>query len=174
MTRPAHLALRRFFAGVALTGVPVLPAVAQGDAAPLPNVIRPSIYAGNATAPARRERGRFMFDTEVNGTKLPMVFDTGASHVVIRAEDAARVGINPSTLRYGHTAATANGEGDVAPVTIDRLSVGPIERRNVIALVARPGMLSVNLLGQSFLARIGGYRLDGDRLILSDGPAKSP
>jgi len=138
--------------------------------APLPVVITPGMRAPDNQAVARRGGGgHFFFDTTVNGVHVPMMFDTGASQVNLRAEDAARLGIDVSALRYSGSARTANGTADVAPTIIATLTVGTITRRNVPALVGRPGKLDVNLLGQSFLARVAGYRLDGDKLVLTGG-----
>jgi aspartyl protease family protein len=53
-----------------------------------------------------------------------------------------------------------------APVVIGELSVGPITERNVRALIARAGVLHANLLGMSFLERLGSYEVRGNRLIL--------
>jgi aspartyl protease family protein len=89
--------------------------------------------------------------------------------VVLTAESAAASGIRPETLRYTIPVATANGESLAAPVTLDRLAIGPIVERRVPALVARPGALRQNLLGMSFLDRLASYEVRGNRLILRDG-----
>ena len=46
------------------------------------------------------------------------------------------------------------------------VTVGPITESRVAALVTRPGALSVNLLGMSFLERLNSYEVRGSRLIL--------
>lgn len=136
----------------------------------MPAVNYPGMPSRGDQASTRRERGgHYVFRTEVNGVALPMMFDTGASQVVLRAEDAARVGVDVSTLRYTAVANTANGRAEVAPTVIGTLIIGSITRRNVTALVTRPGALNVNLLGQSFLSRLAGYRLEGEQLILQGG-----
>ncbi len=136
----------------------------------LPSVIRPSRDWRHDEAVSRRARyGVFHFDATVNGTALPMLFDTGASRVVLRAEDAARAGIDVAALDFSLTMSTANGKAKFAPVTVRTLTVGEITRSNVPAAVAEAGKLSSNLLGQSFLARLSGYRMDGDRLVLLGG-----
>jgi aspartyl protease family protein len=61
---------------------------------------------------------------------------------------------------------TANGRALAAPVTLDRLSVGPIAMRRVPALVAREGLLDGNLLGQTFLEKLESYEVRGNRLVL--------
>ena len=139
-------------------------------AAAMPTIITPSLSSRRDEAYARRERnGHFYFDTAVNGVPLQMMFDTGASRISLRAEDAARAGIDVSALSYTLMSRTANGVAEVAPAMIRTLTVGNITRQNVPAIVARPGVLNVNLLGQSFLARVAGYSLDGDQLVLKGG-----
>ena len=131
----------------------------------MPQVIYPEGAASHAVA-RRTAHGTFALQAEVNGETLDMLFDTGATFVVLRAEDAERAGIDPSSLSYSARASTANGETAVARVTIRTLTVGGITRHNIPAIVSMPGQLSNNLLGQSFMSRLSGYRLQGDQLIL--------
>ena len=71
----------------------------------------------------------------------PVLFlvDTGASFVTLTRDDARDIGINVDTLDYRLPIRTANGTMVAAAVMIDRLAVGPIERRNLKALVAPRG-----------------------------------
>ncbi len=115
---------------------------------------------------ARRRDGHYIVDMMANGVQTRFVFDTGASKVVVRAEDANRIGIDTATLSYTVPVSTANGMAMAAEARIATLSVGPIVERNVRALVARPGALRENLLGMSFLERLSSYRVENDRLIL--------
>jgi aspartyl protease family protein len=125
------------------------------------------------TVAARRTDGSFMVRGEVNGRETRFIFDTGASTVVLRAENAAALGFTPDSLDYSIPVSTANGSAMAAPVVIDRLTIGAITERNVRALIARSGVLHANLLGMSFLERLGSYEVRGNRLILrgreSDG-----
>ena len=61
---------------------------------------------------------------------------------------------------------TANGIGFAAPVVIKVMRVGSITRTNVQAVVAKPGSLGVNLLGESFTSMMAGFSTQGDRLTL--------
>jgi aspartyl protease family protein len=115
---------------------------------------------------ARKTDGSFLIQGQVNGHDTRFVFDTGASTVVLRAENAIALGFKPETLDYSIPVATANGGALAAPVIIDSLSVGPITERNIRALVAREGVLHANLLGMTFLERLGSYEVRGNRLIL--------
>ncbi|PVE25584.1 TIGR02281 family clan AA aspartic protease [Microvirga sp. KLBC 81] len=115
---------------------------------------------------ARRTDGSFLLQGKVNGHDTRFVFDTGASTVVLRAENAVALGFKPERLNYSVPVATANGGALAAPVVVESLSIGPITERNVHALVAREGVLHANLLGMSFLERLGSYEVRGNRLIL--------
>jgi clan AA aspartic protease (TIGR02281 family) len=149
-----------------------LPTVRTGVIAPLPMLQMPVVQmpstqsSGNEAVASRSSNGAFAFDTTVNGVQLPMVFDTGATYVSLRAEDAVRLGFDLDTLEYSGRTATANGTTAVAPIVIEALTIGGITVRHVPALVARRGALSVNLLGQSFMVRLAGYNVEGNRLIL--------
>ncbi len=120
---------------------------------------------GEAVA-IRRADGHYGFDTRVNGAVVRMMFDTGASSIVLRAEDAAKVGLNPDKLEYRVPVSTANGRAMAAPVTLEAVTVGNITLKSVRALVARPGALQESLLGQSFLSRLSGYSVERNRLVL--------
>lgn len=115
---------------------------------------------------ARKTDGSFLLQGRVNGKDARFIFDTGASTVVLRAENAAALGLKPEALNYSIPVATANGGALAAPVVLETLSVGSITERNVRALVAREGVLHANLLGMSFLERLGSYEVRGNRLIL--------
>lgn len=122
---------------------------------------------GDSVAFVRASQGHFAVRAMVDDTPIVMLFDTGASFVTLTQRDALRAGIDPRSLAYNVPIRTANGMMTAASVTLDRLSVGPIEQRSVRALVAPSGSLRESLLGLSFLDRISGYAIAGDRLILT-------
>ena len=134
---------------------------AQG---PLPTIDRQ--LPAHDLASATRTNGHFFFETEVNGVAVVMMFDTGATTVTLRAEDAARAGIDTATLQYTVKLTTANGFAVVAPAIIKSMKVGNITRLNIPAVVAKPGTLAFNLLGQSFMSTVAGFTTEGDRLVL--------
>ena len=67
---------------------------AIGDIAVGRTVVTPE---GEVVA-ARRTDGSFMVRGEVNGRETRFIFDTGASTVVLRAENAAALGFKPESL----------------------------------------------------------------------------
>ena len=84
----------------------------------------------------------------------------------LRAEDAVRLGIATENLTYDIPTSTANGRSYVAGVMLDTLRVGDITVRNVPAFVSKPGRMTETLLGQSFMAKLKGYRVEDNELIL--------
>ena len=97
-----------------------------------------------------------------------MLVDTGASTVALDRDTARRVGIDVDALSYDAQVRTANGVASAAMVRLDSVSVGPIERRNVSALVTENDAIGVGLLGMSFLGQLASVEFRGDRLILTD------
>lgn len=123
--------------------------------------------SGNVTV-RRSDDGHFYIDGAVNGSMTRMMLDTGASRVVLSPADARRAGIDVASLSFTNPVVTANGEALTAPVMLERLSVGSIARTRVPAWVTREGTLDESLLGLSFIDRLGGIAIAGDRLTLHD------
>jgi aspartyl protease family protein len=114
----------------------------------------------------KRLDGHFTASVDVNGKPISMIVDTGASSIVLRPEDAAKAGIDLKDLSYSVTVLTANGRTMAAPIRLDTVAVGPLDRRKVEALVAKQGALAQSLLGMSFLSRLRSYEFSGDFLTL--------
>jgi aspartyl protease family protein len=125
---------------------------------------------GRTVEIARAQRGEFQVVAEINGARISTVLDTGASAVVLTQEAAKAAGLPLEVLSYSVNVETANGRTRAAPVTLDRVSVGPIVERAVPALVAQPGQLRTSLLGMSFLTRLQGWEVRGDKLVLRGYP----
>ena len=119
---------------------------------------------------SRGRGGEFQVATEVNGARIAMVLDTGASAVVLTQEAARAAGLPLEVLSYSVNVDTANGRARAAPVTLDRVAVGGITERAVPALVAQPGQLRTSLLGMSFLNRLERWEVRGDKLSLRGYP----
>ena len=124
---------------------------------------------GTATLLAGRDRrGHFVVTGEVDGTPIEFLVDTGATTIALSHADAARAGIDPASLNYTIPIRTANGIARAAQVRVDRISLGGIERQNLIATISEPGALTQSLLGMNFLGSLASFEIRGDRLILSD------
>jgi aspartyl protease family protein len=114
----------------------------------------------------RGRTGDFQVSTTINGARVNMVLDTGASAVVLTQEAAKAAGLPLEVLAYDVNVDTANGRTQAAAVTLDRVAVGNVIERSVPALVAQPGQLRTNLLGMSFLNRLESWEVRGDKLIM--------
>jgi aspartyl protease family protein len=125
---------------------------------------------GRTVEIARGQGGNFTIQTRVNGARLAMVFDTGASSVVLTTEAAKAAGLPLEVLKYSINVDTANGRTRAAPVTLQSIAVGGITEREIPALIAQPGQLRQSLLGMSFLNRLEGWEVRGDRLVLRAYP----
>lgn len=149
---------------VKIVGERVLVELAPGYAASRPGTV-PTVHL------ARSREGEFSVRAELNGRRVPMIVDTGASSVVLTVEAAKAAGLPLEFLRYDVVVETANGRTKAAAVTVDRLVVGSIVARRVPALVAEQGDLRTSLLGMSFLNRLESYEVRGDRLVMRGRPS---
>ncbi len=122
--------------------------------------------AGGEVSVSRGADGQFHFSSIANGRTMRMMFDTGASSVVLTHEDAASLGLKLDDADFTITVRTANGTTRAASVTLKSLEIGGIREDNVRAMVAQPGRLSENLLGMTFLERLSSYEVRGDQLTL--------
>jgi aspartyl protease family protein len=131
-------------------------------------ISRPGIRPGpHATVQVARARGGdFSVRVEVNGARVPMLVDTGASSVVLTVEAARIAGLPVDLLKYDVPIETASGRAQAAAVVLDRVAVGNIVERSVPALVSAPGVLKTSLLGMSFLNRLESFEVRGGQLIM--------
>jgi aspartyl protease family protein len=125
---------------------------------------------GRTVEVARAFNGDFEVVGEINGARITMVLDTGASSVVLTRDDAKAAGLPLEVLVYSAAIDTANGRTRAAPVTLDRIAIGGLVERSVEALVAQPGQLKTSLLGMTFLNRLQSWEVRGDHLLLRGYP----
>lgn len=125
----------------------------------------PVISGRSLTLDADRQ-GHFKVDARIDGRNLDFIVDTGASLVIIRESDAARIGIRPMRSDYTATVSTANGKIKAAPAKLDRIEVGGITVYDVPALVLPDEALWQNLLGMTFLSRLKRYEYANGRMVL--------
>src|SRR5262249_55748890 len=124
---------------------------------------------GRTVELARTGAGDFQVVTQVNGARGPMVLVTGASSVVLPrdgADAATAPGVPVEMIKSNVNIEPANGRTYAAAATIDRIAVGGIVERAVPALIAQPGTLKTSLLGMSFLSRLQGWEVRGDRVVM--------
>ncbi|WP_099827474.1 retropepsin-like aspartic protease family protein [Oceaniglobus indicus] len=109
--------------------------------------------------------GHYYLTLGINGKPVQFVVDTGASDIVLSAQDAERAGIHLNRLAYLGQARTANGTVPIARVTLDTVQLGDMTDRHVGASV-NGGEMDGSLLGMSYLQRFGRIEIAGDRLLL--------
>lgn len=110
--------------------------------------------------------GHFRTIAQVNGADVGLLIDTGASLVLLRHDDAKRIGLDLNGLEYTTPLTTANGRSYVAPVMIGSLKVGDVMVYNIRAAVAEEGALHSSLLGMSFLEHLEETVIQKDRLVM--------
>ncbi len=127
---------------------------------------RQSFMDGQTIRIPRALDGHYYLTVMVNGTPVDFVVDTGASQVVLTQEDAARVGIDLSSLRYLGSANTANGAVDTASVRLNSVEIGSIRDSDVRAVV-NGGQMDGSLLGMTYLGLYSKIEISGGEMILT-------
>ena len=127
---------------------------------------RPAPLAPFSVTLVADSQGHFLVEPIINGIRLRMLVDTGATLVVLAREDAHRIGINPLPADFRATVSTANGSVLVAPVLLKEVMVGDLSVRDVSAAVFPDNRLQVGLLGMSFLSKLSRFEVAGARLVL--------
>lgn len=109
--------------------------------------------------------GHFITDVYVNGTPIRFLVDTGATHIVLNSEDAERIGLSASRLRFNTPFQSANGTTYAAPITLRDVRIGQLQLYDLDAYVNQ-GALDISLLGTSFLRQLRSYEVVRNRLVL--------
>ena len=110
--------------------------------------------------------GHFRAIAQVNGQDVGLMVDTGASLVLLRHDDALRIGIPLDELDYATPLTTASGKSYVATFYIADLTIGDVTLHDVKAAVAQEGALHSSLLGMSFLEKLDETVIQKGRMIL--------
>lgn len=124
-------------------------------------------WVAGATELPRAADGHFYADANINGTRLIFLIDTGASIVALTGTDARAAGLFWSPADIRPVGRGASGPVHGVEVSLDRVTLGGHEARNVRAVIVPDG-LAVSLLGQSFLTTIQPVRIEGDRMVLGE------
>ncbi len=153
-------------------------AVGPGAELGAKRALEPSQNAGSAPAQLARttamgmemvipagRNGHFLVTAEVEDVEILFLVDTGASQVILTAEDAERLGHRVDAMEFSDRFQTANGAIRGAPLLLSELRIGDLEIADVRASVIRAPM-STSLLGMSFLSRLEGYEVGEEGLIL--------
>ena len=153
-----------------LVGLPAASSVQTGQSAPIRTTPRAAaaVSRGLTVEIKAGAHGHYYVRAEINGRPVDAMVDSGASIVALTYEDAERAGIYIRDRDYTQRVNTANGIARIAPVVLDRVSIGDITVRNVPAAVSEPGKLMTSLLGMSFLGRLQRVDMRGGILVLQE------
>jgi aspartyl protease family protein len=149
-----------WFAGL----LPPPPAAATAAAAPAPAAPAHSGWGVVELAPDALSQYRARI--EINGARIDALVDTGASHVLLTAEDARLLNIDPPASAYTVRSQTANGVALNAPARLREIRIGDIVVNDVQAFVAQPGKAPVTLLGMSFLKKLSNFQVADGRFVM--------
>ncbi|MDP2247207.1 MAG: retropepsin-like aspartic protease, partial [Nitrosomonadales bacterium] len=86
----------------------------------------------------------------INGTKINVMVDTGATGVAISQQVADNLGLQSRTAIRTRT---ANGDTVAYVTRLESIKIGGVEAKDVSAMIA-PGLGGDVLLGMSFLGRM--------------------
>jgi aspartyl protease family protein len=131
------------------------------DAAVAPDLAH---HASDAEV-AKAADGHFWAEANVNGRHVRFLVDTGATAVALTVDDARRLGLQLSDLKFDRPVNTASGPTRAAQVDLDYVSVAGARVEHVPALVLESG-LSTSLLGMSYLGRLSKFEATRQALIL--------
>jgi aspartyl protease family protein len=122
---------------------------------------------GLATELRRAGDGHFYAGVAIGDWPVTMLVDTGASVIALTGDDARAAGLHWNPGQLAVVAQGASGPIHGVALTLDRVTLGGHEVRDVRAIIIPEG-LPISLLGQSFLATIEPVRIEKDRMLLGE------
>jgi len=120
--------------------------------------------SGGALTLHREWDGHFYADTQINGSSIRMLVDTGATGIALSRDDARKAGIGISIGMPNVVGQGAGGDVKGELVTLDRVALGGETAESVPAIVLDGGHKS--LLGQTFLSKFASVEIRGDTMVL--------
>jgi aspartyl protease family protein len=122
-------------------------------------------WDADETVIERESDGHFYAEARVDSHPTRFLVDTGASIVALTGEDAQAAGLTWSEGDMIEIGRGASGSVYGVPVRLERVELGGFEAQDVEAAIVPTG-LDVSLLGQSFLTRVKGLRIEDDRMVV--------
>ncbi len=127
-----------------------------------PNTARVLNQQQGELALARNRAGHYVAEGEINGRHVTFLLDTGATWVALPTGLARELGLKRGAAVTLHT---ANGAAVGYQTRLDSVRLGPIEMRDVAALVADGMDADTVLLGMNFLKQLD-FTQRGEKLVL--------
>lgn len=117
----------------------------------------------------RAERdGHYYAKAELNGTRIRMLIDTGATIVALRESDARKAGLYVIDVDFDYPLATANGDVLAAQREVRNLELGPLRLYDQDVFILPDDKLGISLLGMSVLSNAGRVEIADGRLTIED------
>lgn len=110
--------------------------------------------------------GHYFAQAYLNQKPIRSIIDTGATVVALSYEDARRLGINPHKADYTIPVNTASGRIFYAPTKLRSVRIGNVEIRNLDAIVAPKGAMSITLIGMNYLNKLKSFHFNRGKLTL--------
>ena len=123
-------------------------------------------YNGRKTRIKMDNRGHFVTTAKMNGRRVEVLVDTGATSVAINKSTAKRLGIHLVASDFKYTVSTANGNTKAAAAVIERIDIGRVTVKNVRAAVLQDKALDGTLLGMTFLGALRSFEVKNRELVL--------
>ena len=99
----------------------------------------------------RNRQGHYIAPGTINGVKVTLLLDTGATEVSVPGKLAEHIGLQPGRASY---ASTANGNIQVFDTRLDSVSLGGLVMENVNAHINPYMQGNTVLLGMSFMQHL--------------------
>lgn len=109
--------------------------------------------------------GHFWAQAEINGVERRMLIDSGATVTVLSEQTAQLASVKRGVNLLPIVMRTANGVVPAEPGTIERLTLGSIEARDLKVAIS-PALGNVDVLGMNFLSQLASWRVEGRTLIM--------
>lgn len=109
--------------------------------------------------------GHFWVRAEINGVPRRMLVDSGATITALSDTTADLVKATPDPAALPVMIRTANGVIRARTASLDTVSIGAMEARDLKVVVA-PGLAGVDVLGMNFLSQLASWRVENRTLIL--------
>ena len=132
-----------------------------------PPAVKRNPLAGRKEVIATDDKGHFIAAARMNGVRLQVLVDTGATMVALNESTARKLGIRLSNSDFKYKLNTANGVAEAALAKIDRIEIGRVKVNNVKATISRDSALNVVLLGMTFLNKLDKFEIARGKLVLS-------
>jgi aspartyl protease family protein len=122
------------------------------------------VVEGHIVRIHRQGDGHFWVDGQINGETVRFLVDSGATVTTISKQTADRLGIAPNS-EFPVAVGTANGTAFMRRAAAERLTIGPIERRDFPVWIGQADD-DLNVLGMNFLSSLSGWGTEDGWLVL--------